>query len=137
MTCGLCGSGITADEKIKKQMNGNVHRYVYYACTKSKDKNCKCGYTNEDELIKQFQELLDKIDLDEIGMKEKIRTEVERIKSFQRSVLGDTKQIKIKDVDIRNYAKYILKEGSDLEKRELLGCFKSKILLKNKVITLG
>ena len=70
-------------------------------------------------------------------MKEKIRTEVERIKSLQRSVLGDPEQIKIKDVDIRNYAKYILKDGSDIQKRELLGCFKSKILLKNKVITLG
>ena len=32
MTCGLCGSGITADEKFKKQQNGNVHRYVYYGC---------------------------------------------------------------------------------------------------------
>ena len=28
MTCGLCGSGITADEKFKKQKNGNVHRDV-------------------------------------------------------------------------------------------------------------
>ncbi|MBP7898439.1 recombinase family protein, partial [Candidatus Gracilibacteria bacterium] len=26
MTCGLCGSGITADEKFKKQKNGNIHR---------------------------------------------------------------------------------------------------------------
>lgn len=24
MTCGLCGSGITADEKFKKQKNGNI-----------------------------------------------------------------------------------------------------------------
>ena len=36
MICGLCGSGITADEKFKTQKNGNVHRYVYYGCCKSK-----------------------------------------------------------------------------------------------------
>jgi site-specific DNA recombinase len=28
MTCGLCGSGITADEKFKKQKNDNIHRHV-------------------------------------------------------------------------------------------------------------
>ena len=41
----------------------------------------------------------------------------------------------MKDIDIRNYAKYILREGQDVEKRELLGCLRGKILLKNKVIT--
>jgi hypothetical protein len=44
--------------------------------------------------------------------------------------------MQIKDVDIRDYAKFILKEGSIEEKRELLTCFKSKILLKNKTISL-
>lgn len=41
-----------------------------------------------------------------------------------------------KDADIRNYAKFVLKEGSDIEKRELLRCLKSKICLANKKITL-
>ena len=73
MTCGLCGSGITADEKFKKQQNGNVHRYVYYGCTKVRDSNCKCGYINEVDLLKQFEELMDKIDIDEIGIKGKLK----------------------------------------------------------------
>lgn len=136
MFCGLCDSGITADEKFKKQKNGNVHRYVYYGCAKSKDRNCKCGYIEEKELIKQFEGLMDQIDLDEIGVKDKIKTEVERFKKFQRSVIGSTEKIEVKEVDIRNYAKYILKDASDIEKRELLGCIKSKIILKNKNILL-
>lgn len=136
MTCGLCGSGVTADEKFKKQQNGNVHRYVYYGCTKARDKDCKCGHLNEVELIKQFEQLIDKIDIDEIGIREKIKYEVERIKKFQQGVLGVKEKVIVKDIDIRNYAKYILREGQDLEKRELLGCLKSKILLKNKVISL-
>ena len=32
--CGECGAMITAEEKVKRQQNGNVHRYVYYHCTK-------------------------------------------------------------------------------------------------------
>ena len=45
-------------------------------------------------------------------------------------------KIEVKDIDIRNYAKYVLKESSDPEKRELLGCLKSKIKLNNKLISL-
>jgi hypothetical protein len=70
-------------------------------------------------------------------MKEKIKCEVERIKRFNQSVLNTKQQIQIKDVDIRDYAKFILKDGLIEEKRELLTCFKSKILLKNKVISLS
>ncbi|MFA5080046.1 MAG: recombinase family protein [Candidatus Paceibacterota bacterium] len=137
MTCGLCGSGISADEKFKKLKNGTVNRHVYYSCTKSKDKDCKCGYINEEELLKQFEQLLDKIDLDEIGMKEKIKAEVERFKKFQRFVLGNKNKIETGDIDIRNYAKYILKEGENIEKRELLQCFKNKIILNNKNISIN
>ena len=46
-------------------------------------------------------------------------------------------KIEIGDVDIRNYTKYLLRDGSDLEKRELLGCFKIKITLKQKRISLA
>lgn len=137
MECGLCGSGITADEKFKKQKNGNVHRHVYYGCTKARDKDCKCGYINENDLVEQFTGLIDKIDIDEIGIKEKIKAEVERIKRFQISMLGKKQKIEIKDMDIRHYAKYILREGKDIEKRELLGCLKSKIILSHKRIQLN
>jgi aerobic-type carbon monoxide dehydrogenase small subunit (CoxS/CutS family) len=134
MTCGLCGSGISADEKFKKHKNGNVHRYVYYGCTKNKDKACKCGYTEEKDLIKQFELLLDKIDLNEIDIKEKMKIEIARFKKFQRVLLGIKETIEIKDIDIRAYTKYILREGTNLEKRELLGCLKSQIILNNKKV---
>jgi DNA invertase Pin-like site-specific DNA recombinase len=137
MQCGLCGSGISADEKFKKQKNGNIHRHVYYGCTKSRDKHCKCGYINEPELIEQLVQLIDTIDLNEIGIKEKIKAEVERVKKFQRVILGTKEQIEVKNIDIRNYAKYVLKEAPYLEKRELLACLKSPIVLRNKQISLA
>ncbi|MDP9249435.1 MAG: recombinase family protein [bacterium] len=40
MHCGNCGASITAEEKIKRQKNGNVHRYIYYRCTKRIDEKC-------------------------------------------------------------------------------------------------
>lgn len=136
MTCGLCGSGITADEKFKKQKNGNIHRYTYYGCTKARDRNCQCGYINEEALIEQLIKLIDQIDVDEIGIKEKIKKEVERIKKFQMVMLKKREKIDISDIDIKNYAEFILRDGSNFEKRELLGCLKSKIMLKNKAISI-
>lgn len=39
MKCS-CGSSITCEEKIKRQKNGNVHRYVYYHCTRKVNPAC-------------------------------------------------------------------------------------------------
>jgi len=136
MQCGLCGSGICADEKFKKLKGGGFNRHVYYGCTKSKDKHCKCGYINENDLVEQFKKLIAEIEVDELGIKDKIKAEVTRFKKFQQSLLGETSRIKVDDIDIRNYAKYILQEGKAVEKRELLGCLKSRIVLENKVVGL-
>ena len=79
---------------------------------------------------------MDTIDIHEIGIREKIKTEVERFKKFQQSVLGVKTKIQIADIDIRNYAKYLLHEREVIEKRELLGCLKSRIILQEKSIKL-
>lgn len=137
MTCGLCGSGISADEKFKKHpSNGTVRRYVYYGCTKARGADCKCGYTEEKEILKQFEELIDRIDLNEIEIKEKIKSDLDRFSKMQKFFLGTKEKISMPSVDIRGYAKYILKEGTNAEKREILGCLKSRIYLAQKKITL-
>ena len=136
MICGLCGSGITPDEKFKKQKDGSVHRHVYYGCNGSKDRDCKGGYINEIDLIKQFEDLMETINIDEIGIKEKIKNEVQRFKKFNQIVLNSKDKIEVGDIDIRNYCKYIFRNGTDGEKRDLLGCLKNKITLKEKLISL-
>lgn len=136
MYCGICGSGITPDEKFKKQKNGGVHRHVYYGCNKSKDPNCKCGYINEVDLIKQFENLIDKMDLNELEVKGKIKEELDRFKKFQKIILGNSKKIEMPEIDTKDYAKYVLREGKDTEKRELMNCFQGRLTLKNKVVSL-
>lgn len=139
ITCGLCGSGITADEKFKKLKDGSTNRYVYYGCTKFNDKNCKCGHIREEDLIEQLANILDTVELDKIGMKDKIKKEIQLHNEFQESVLGQEikEKVKIKEIDIRNYAKHILRKRPLNEKRELLICLKSKLVMKEKKISLG
>jgi len=136
MKCGHCGSGITAEEKFKKLVDGSVRRYVYYGCARSRNTKCNHGLLREEELIEQLVGLMDKIDINEIGIKSKFEDEVNRFYKFSKGILGVTGSDfeKQKDLDIRNYAKYVLKEGSILEKREVLGCLESRLVMKNKQI---
>jgi len=138
MTCTLCKSGITADEKLKKLNNGTMQRYVYYGCGRFHDKNCKGGYIREEDLIEQLANLMDKIDIDEISMKTRIKAEIERHKKFASGLLGMKGQaVKVDDVDMRNYAKYVLREGTIPEKREMLSCLRSKFTLAHKEVKIG
>jgi len=137
MTCGLCGSGISAEEKYKKHKDGTTARYVYYGCSRARDKNCKAGYMREEYLIEQLVKIMDKLDVSEISMRHKFEEEVVRLNKFQKSILGmQGIKVEVKDIDLRTYAKYLLREGSSIEKRELLACVKSKFIFKNKTITL-
>jgi len=134
MTCGLCGSGISATEKFKKLKNGSFNRHIYYGCTKAKDKNCKSGYISEEDLIKQLQKQVEKLDFKKLPVQDKIEGEIKRFKKFQMMVTGKNQNIDVSDVDVKNYIKFLLKEGDDQEKRELLTCLNGEIKLNNKVI---
>lgn len=61
--CGECGAMITAEEKIKYQQNGNVHRYTYYHCTKRRDPNCSQQAIEARDLEKQIADKLAEIEI--------------------------------------------------------------------------
>ena len=134
--CGYCGSGISADEKFKKLKNGGVNRHVYYFCTKARNIDCKNPAINETNLINELVGLMDKIDLDELGVKSKVEQEMIRLNRF-KAMLGEKERKSNIDVNSRDYAKYLLKEGTLIEKRELLYFLKSKLVLKDRKIVLG
>jgi|SRR5579872_242934 len=138
MSCGHCGSGITAFEKFKSLIDGSTNRYVYYGCTRAKDIDCQRGYVREEILITELLGIVDQMSLDQLGLKEKIQLELDRHSKFRSGVLGMTERqiVSTKTIDGKNCAKYILKEGSPMEKRELLSCLKNKLILKNKKLRL-
>ncbi len=136
MRCGYCGSGVTAQEKYKKQQNGNVHHYIYYGCTRSKDINCPITYVREEDLIIQMSGLIDKLSIDELGLRKHLKNEIERHQKFQALLGSEIQKVHLQDVDIKNYAKHILSMGSTDEKREILSHLKNRIVLKDKIITI-
>lgn len=136
-TCGYCGSGISAEEKYKQLKDGTHARYIYYSCSRARDRHCKNKYIREEDLILELLKIIDQMNINELGMRQKLEDEINRFNIFQRSVMGEKHKIQnTKDTDIRNYAKYLLKEGSTSEKRELLGNLRSRIIYKDKELEL-
>ena len=138
MTCGLCGSGISAEEKYKQLKDGTAAKYIYYGCSRAKDRYCKNQYMREEDLTAQLIKLMNKVQFNPEAVQLKFEEELKRYNKFHRGVLGvSSSSTKHKDIDLKTYAKYILKEGSNEEKRELMGCLESKVCVKDKVVRLN
>jgi len=71
-------------------------------------------------------------------MRQKLMDEIKRFNKLQKIVNKQTGKALVEenDVNIRQYAKYLLKEGSVIEKRELLANLRSRLTYKDKKITL-
>lgn len=78
--CGHCDSGINAEEKFKKLIDGSVKRYVYYGCARSRNVNCKGGHIREEEMIEQLTLVIDKLDINDLGLKHQFNEEYEKLR---------------------------------------------------------
>ena len=134
--CGNCGSGITAEEKVKRNKgNGNVHSYIYYRCGKSNGRICGEKPMREKDVLDQLLKIVEDIDIDQIGSKKRIEEELNRYKAFAEGVLGEKIQKpKHKEVTTRKFAKHILKHGTRDEKREILEHLQNAITIQDCVL---
>ena len=137
-TCGYCQSGISAEEKWKPLKDGTSAHYIYYGCSRARDRNCKNKYIREEELIEELLKIIDKVNINELGMRQKLEDEIRRFNKLQKIVNGKSgnELVEENDVNIRQYAKYLLKDGSTSDKRELLANLRSRLNYKDKKITL-
>jgi hypothetical protein len=78
---------ITAENRIKKQKNGNIHHYVYYRCSR-KSKTIKCAEppVRQEILDKQISSLLSKFSLKQNWAEKLLEmAEIDKEKSAQSS----------------------------------------------------
>lgn len=122
MRCGECGAGITAEEKwqiicpscrfkfasqnkevcprcqvkIEDMVKPTILHYIYYHCTKKVNPNCSQGGIRVEELEKQIDELLSKVQISE------------RFKNWAIKYLNELSD---KEVDDRNTSLEALQEA--------------------------
>ena len=135
--CGVCGSGITAQEKLKKTKKGKVHRYVYYHCNMSRDRSCKSCYISEPDLIKQFINLLGIVDIGLIGMKNELDKDINEFYKYLGFVTQKPVQERTtekKEFDLRKYARIIFEDGTTKQKLDILENLRNKLILKDRKV---
>ncbi len=138
LKCGYCGSGVTAERKIKKFKNGTSRVYIYYHCTQARNIICKNPYIKEEELLDQLLGIIDMIPIEKIEAQQRIKQELFRYHNFTQGVLNSAvnKEMVLPTIDAREFAKYILRNGTKEEKRDLLSCLNADMILKDKKIIL-
>jgi len=133
-SCGACNAGITAEEKVKKLSDGTVRRYVYYHCTRQLDKNCRETFLREEALVAQLIQVIDKLNIDELGMTEIVKEEMEKLQRLLAVVskLDSNQQnaFIMPKLDVRACARLILQDGSKEDKRKLLEQLKSRVVIR-------
>ena len=88
--------------------------------------------------MEQLAQAMDKIEFDEKASMKKFEGEIKKYNRLTQLMFGDKfiKGQKGKSIDLRAYAKYILREGTKEEKRDLLLSLKTEIFIKGKEIVI-
>ena len=70
--------------------------------------------------------------LNKVKLNAKLKAEIQKFKKLQAMFLGRENTEKIESVDLKDYAKFVLREGSILEQRSVIGCVSSELVLKSR-----
>lgn len=133
LKCGACGSGITAQERVKRLKSGALKRYVYYHCTQFKNFDCHEPYIREETLIEQLTELLKQVSINEIETKPILKMELDKFMMIHRSIQDRNNQTDTEvEFNLTGFIHYIFQEGAREQKRELIGCLNTTISVKEK-----
>ncbi len=115
--CGSCGSRLTVEEHFKPLKDGTKRRHVYYRCTKStKDPNCKEPSIKSSDITEQILEMVDTGEFDDVEPTEKLFSKIEQYKRVTSQLIKDHGIVATERQHFKNYASYILQQGSLSEK---------------------
>ncbi len=137
--CASCQSAITGVEKYRKRQKGAPRRHVYYYCAKTKNPECPEKPIKEKWLIgsiNRYISFMNTAHPQTIKPSKKLLQGLESFRKIQEQALLE-QDISPKSASIRfaDYAKYILAEGSDQDKVEVVKAFGKQLYIHNKEIT--
>lgn len=134
--CGSCGSRLTVEEHYKKLKDGTQNRHVYYRCTKStKDPDCKERSVTASMITEQILAMVDAGDLDDIEPAEQLFKKVEQYKRVTSQLIKDHGIESSERAHFKNYASYILRQGSLSEQDGFIRGLNIPLFVSNRLIS--
>lgn len=133
--CGSCGSRLTVEEHFKKRVDGGKNRHVYYRCTKStKDPDCPERSITVSMITEQMLLMIESGEFDDIEPTERLYNRIEQHKRITSQLIKDHGLQLSERAHFRNYASYVLKQGTISEQDGLLRGLNVPLFVKNKQI---
>lgn len=133
--CGACGSRLTVEEHYKKLKDGTRNRHVYYRCTKStKDPDCKERSITANMITEQILAMVDAGELDDIEPAEELFKKVEQYKRVTSQLIKDHGIESSERAHFKNYASYILRQGSLSEQDGFIRGLNIPLFVKDRKI---
>lgn len=115
--CGACGSRLTVEEHFKLLKDGSKRRHVYYRCTKStKDPDCKEPSIKAADITQQILQMVDNGVFDDVEPTEQLFKRIENYKRVTSQLIKDHGISATERQHFKNYASYILRQGTMSEK---------------------
>ena len=136
--CASCGATITGEEKFRKRKHGDPRRHAYYRCSKARNKQCQEPAINEKRLIGALTRYINFMSIhhpQKIKLTSKVKIGIETYRKIREQVLllRDINP-STEPVSFTEYAKYVLNEGADEDKRELVKVFGKPLYIHNKEV---
>jgi len=133
--CASCGASVLGEEKYRKLKNNGIRKHIYYHCSRSRDHTCKEKYISEEDLIKQLVIFMKGLNLKHFQITERMKSYIAEYQRVTNIILRQQNAENLfRDIDLKAYAKYVLEDGPNREKKELMKNLKIKLYLKNKTI---
>lgn len=136
--CASCGSHLTGEEKTKHLKNGSSNKYTYYHCLRGKDKelDCREPYIREEDLISQLVEVIEQVEINKGQFSKLLQEEYTRFSKFKAMLSEESPQEqekqKLPEIDVKTFAKHILRFGSTQERRGIVSLINQPLYLKNQ-----
>ncbi len=133
--CGACGSRLTVEEHFRKRNDGGKNRHVYYHCTKStKDPDCAERSITAPMITNQVLAMIENGDFDDLDPTEKLFNRIEQSKRITGQLIKDHGLNLTERDHFRNYASYVLKQGSLGEQDDFIRELNVPLFVENKMI---
>lgn len=137
--CATCGSSVVAEEKWRKRKARPSVHHIYYHCSRQKNYKCPEPYLSEDKLIKEILRYIQFTSIAHPQMiknTNKLEQYIEEYKKTREMILLEQDiDPDHKPLDIVEYSRYALRNGSMQEKREIVNAFGNMLYIHNQFVS--
>jgi len=132
--CAGCRASIVGEEKYKNLLDGSVKKHIYYHCSGSKQCSYVKPYIREEKLIEQLSSFIDGLDEKNITLSGSLKSGYYEYRKITSSIVQESNTDFNNAFDIKSYARYILSEGVNQDKTELIRGLGIPLYLYNGLI---